>query len=122
MVLTAATIVAFLVLLFNFVATVVLPLKFRDDVIFRGNCDQVSRVNSYLHVAINLLATLLLSASNLGMQLLVAPTRKELDVAHSNKLFLDIGVPSFTNLRHISWKRAILWLLLTGTSLPLHFL
>ncbi|KAI4194980.1 MAG: hypothetical protein LQ350_007467 [Teloschistes chrysophthalmus] len=56
------------------------------------------------------------------MQHLAAPIRKEIDEAHGNYIWLDIGVPSFRNLWHISMKRRIVILLLAVTSIPLHFL
>lgn len=56
------------------------------------------------------------------MQLLVSPTRREVDQAHSNKSWVDIGVPSVRNLRFISFKRVVLWSLLALSSIPLHLL
>ena len=56
------------------------------------------------------------------MQCLVAPTRKEADAAHSKAIWLDIGVPSVKNLRHISLKMVVLWWLLVISTMPLHLL
>ena len=56
------------------------------------------------------------------MQCLVAPSRKEVDIAHSKGIGLDIGVPSVRNLRHISRCRVFLWLALGLSTLPLHLL
>ncbi|KAL8663032.1 MAG: hypothetical protein Q9168_008159 [Polycauliona sp. 1 TL-2023] len=55
------------------------------------------------------------------MQLLASPTRQELDEAHSQYCWLDIGTPSFRNFRHISMKRRVAIALLAATSVPLHF-
>jgi hypothetical protein len=71
---------------------------------------------------INALSTILLSASNYTMQCLSAPTRSEVDDAHSTGKWLDIGVPSVRNLGRIARKRVILWWLLGASSLPLHLL
>ena len=90
--------------------------------LWHGDCTVVKRANSLAHVVINVLSTLLFGASNLTLQLLVAPTRQELDQAHARGTWLDIGVPSFRNLRSISRSRAILWSLLAMTSIPIHFL
>lgn len=87
-----------------------------------GDCDRVKNLNSWIHIAINVLSTVLLSGSNYTMQCLSAPTREEIDKAHAMKHWLDIGVPSFRNLRYISRRRTILWGLLAITSLPLHLL
>lgn len=35
---------------------------------------------------------------------------------------MDIGILSVRNLRGVSWKRSILWFLLTMSSIPLHLL
>lgn len=79
-------------------------------------------MNSYLHFAINLLSTILLSSSNYCMQCLSAPTRKEVNTAHAKGVWLDIGIPSMRNLRYIDRRRVILWGLLGLSSLPLHLL
>lgn len=90
--------------------------------LYHGDCAFVKRVNALAHIVINVLGTLLLGASNLTLQLLVAPTRKEVDEAHANGTWLDIGVPSFRNLWGISRLRVTLWCLLAVTSIPIHFL
>ena len=75
-----------------------------------------------MHVAINVLSTLLLGASNYSMQCLSSPTRREVDKAHSQGIWLDIGVPSVRNLRKLSTTRIVLWWLLAISSIPLHLL
>ncbi|KAF1848866.1 uncharacterized protein K460DRAFT_364812 [Cucurbitaria berberidis CBS 394.84] len=91
-------------------------------VFFEGDCERVKRLNSALHVLINVLSTILLSGSNYCMQCLSAPTRKEIDRAHGNAggTWLDIGVPGVRNIKHISRRRQALWSLLALSSLPLH--
>lgn len=125
-VLSACSIVAFLVLLVNFATTVYFKTKWKTigdlGTIFRGECSRSHQLSSRLHVIINVLSTTLLAASNLCMQLLAAPTRKEIDEAHGNFVWLDIGVPSFRNLKHISRRRSMSILLLATSSIPLHFL
>jgi len=54
------------------------------------------------------------------MQLLSAPTRKNVDRAHSQGIWLDIGIPSLRNLRFSSWLKRSLWFLLALSSIPLH--
>jgi len=90
--------------------------------LYEGNCDKVRRVNIGLHLIINLLSSLLLSASNHGMQYLSAPTREEVDRAHAKRSWLNIGVMSVSNIGSISGKRVLLWLTLAVSSLPLHLL
>jgi hypothetical protein len=87
-----------------------------------GECGRIKSLNSRLHVVINILGTILLSGSNYCMQCLSAPTRGEVDKAHSVRKWLDIGVPSVRNLRHINRRRAVLWFFLGVSSVPLHLL
>ena len=54
------------------------------------------------------------------MQCLCSPSREDIDRAHSVKNWLDIGVPSFRNLRQIPKRRQLLWFGLALSSLPLH--
>jgi hypothetical protein len=90
--------------------------------LFRGDCTFASRLNLGLHIAINVISTMLLSASNLCMQLLLAPTRAMIDKAHAQKRWLDIGIPGFHNFRHATLKKRAVWVVLAISSLPLHFL
>lgn len=90
--------------------------------LYQGDCATIKRAVTWAHVVINVLGTVLLGASNLTLQLLVAPTRKEVDAAHAKGTWLDIGVPSLRNLRHIGRLRAMLWGLLAITSIPIIFL
>ena len=77
-------------------------------------------LNFWLHMVINILSTSLLGASNYSMQCLSAPTRRDIDKAHSKRTWLDIGIPSYRNLAGISRLRLGLWCLLALSSIPLH--
>jgi hypothetical protein len=90
--------------------------------IFQGDCNTVRKYDSALHGAINALSTLLLGASNYCMQILVAPTRQEVDRAHAVRSWLDIGVPSIRNFRRVNWKRGIGWVILALSSSTLHLM
>lgn len=92
------------------------------QILFEGDCHTAAKLNTVIHIIINALSTILLSASNFCMQYLSAPTRKEVDRAHANGLRLDIGILSPRNLRRIAKKRLILWGVLGASSLPLHLL
>ncbi|KAL4864026.1 hypothetical protein BDV12DRAFT_201528 [Aspergillus spectabilis] len=70
--------------------------------LYQGNCTKVEAMGSGLHLVVNVLSTAILGASNYCMQILVAPTRNEVDRAHASKHSLDIGIPSFWNLLRIS--------------------
>lgn len=87
-----------------------------------GDCGRIKTLNRGLHIFINILSTILLSGSNYCMQCLSAPTRADVDQAHATRIWLDVGVPSIRNLKHISRRRLWLWLLLGLSSVPLHLL
>lgn len=88
--------------------------------IYLGSCAKAQRLDIWLHLLINVLSTLLLGASNFCMQLLVAPTRHEVDKAHEKSFWLDIGTPSVRNLRKIARVRVLTWLCLGFSSALLH--
>ena len=88
--------------------------------IYTGDCGVVKRWNTILHLFINLLSTCLLAASSFTMQCLASPTRSEVDKMHAKRRWMDIGLPSLRNIRHIKKKKAALWLALCLSTLPLH--
>lgn len=87
-----------------------------------GDCGNIRAGNIVVHLLINVLSTVLLAGSNFCMQILSAPTRREVDKAHARGKWLDIGVPSVRNWTSVSWTSRTLWLLLGVSSIPLHFL
>ncbi|KAF2832511.1 hypothetical protein CC86DRAFT_366289 [Ophiobolus disseminans] len=111
-----ATIVFFI----NLVVTIWGSTQKQSGVLLEGDCNRVKNLNTSLHVLINVLSTILLSGSNYCMQCLSAPTRSEVDTAHAQGKWLDIGIPSIRNVKHLSRQRIQLWILLALTSLPLH--
>jgi hypothetical protein len=101
------------------------PYKKLDGAIgtlYEGSCAKTRHLNVWIHLLVNVLSTLLLGASNYCMQVLSAPNREELVRAHGRRIWLHIGVPSLRNLRHIGRPRAVLWLILFLSSMPLHLL
>jgi len=71
---------------------------------------------------INILSTLLLGASNNCVQLLLAPTRKDIGDAHAAGRYLDVGVSSVRNVMAVSHWRKGLCAGLFLSSIPLHLL
>ena len=94
---------AIVVLLINVLLCIVASAKHNVAGTFAtlqdGDCSETKRLDLWLHLLINILSTLLLGASNYSMQCLSAPTRQDLDQAHRNDSWMDIGVPSMRNLR-----------------------
>lgn len=115
-----------LVLIANLILTI-LPISKGSTTngigtIYEGDCGSIRKWNTVLHLGINILSTILLSASNFCMQLLVAPIRSEIDRAHGEQAWMDIGIPSLRNLGYINWKRKVVWVLLALSSGTLHLL
>ncbi|KAL8991876.1 MAG: hypothetical protein Q9169_007572 [Polycauliona sp. 2 TL-2023] len=88
--------------------------------IYDGSCPSTKKISLWSHLAINVLSTAMLSASNYCMQCLSAPTRPDIDRAHERHIFLNVGVQSVRNLLHISRAKFFLWFLLALSSIPLH--
>ncbi|THX14844.1 hypothetical protein D6D17_03147 [Aureobasidium pullulans] len=123
---TSAAALATLSLALNLIATVLIARhsKFTAGIssIYTGNCKMVEKYDTWIHLAINVISTALLSGSNYCMQVLCAPNRKEVDDAHARKRYMDIGVPSLRNLTLIRKEKLLLWCLLGLSSLPLHLM
>ncbi|ORY65171.1 uncharacterized protein BCR38DRAFT_432055 [Pseudomassariella vexata] len=120
-----------LVLVFNLAISILSSVNPRIDGItaqhglstfYEGSCSTSKTVSIVTHLLLNILATILLGASNYCMQILVSPTRAEVDRAHAMQRWLRIGVPNIQNLPYIHWTRVMLWVLLGISSLPLHLL
>jgi hypothetical protein len=112
------------VLILNVILTIwgALRSKGNNGHIFEGDCTTAKHHNMGLHIVINVLSTLMLGASNYSMQCLSAPTRQDIDKAHREGRWLDIGVQSLKNLRWTQRWKWMVWCLLGLSSLPLHLL
>lgn len=93
-----------------------------EHILYQGNCGVAAKLNTILHLLINALSTILLGSCNYCMQCLSAPTREELDKAHSKGKWLHIGILSARNLANISWTRVLLWCILGISTVPIHLL
>lgn len=121
-------ILVFLVLLVLIISHVYLWTTSGDlfgyHIIHSGRCagNGVGRLNTLLHLIINILSTLVLASTNFFMQVLNAPSRAELDSAHEKGFWLDIGVPSPRNAFRVGRFKTIMWLLFFLSSIPIHLL
>ncbi len=119
-------ILAAAVLLLNLCLTIWAAIRFGVNnglgTIHNGSCHITKTMSVLLHLAINTLSTMLLGASNYCMQILSSPTRAEVDRAHAERRWLDIGLPSIRNLRKIAPFRVLLWWCLGLSSVPLHLM
>lgn len=120
---------AFSVCLVNIIITAWAMRRYSVDpetklgTIYQGNCEITKRLSLWMHGVINVLSTALLAASNYTMQCLLSPTRKDIDAAHKEGRWLDIGVPlSSKNFNKLSKLHKLLWIILWLSSMPLHLL
>jgi hypothetical protein len=129
--LSCGCLVAALTFFISLGATIYIPLRSipmagsqqpLHPLLFLGRCSHAAKINTYVHFMINTLSTLILISSNMFMQLLLAPTRDQIDKAHHDNRSLDIGIVSLRNLFIISKCNRVVWLCLAMTSLPLHLL
>lgn len=115
------------VLLTNLLLVVIIAAKSPTNdgiaTVYEGDCKVVTYWSTGLHVLINILSSALLAASNYTMQCLAAPSRKEIEHAHCQGDWLDIGLPSLHNMIHgyLPTRRVVTWWMLCLSSLPIHF-
>lgn len=91
-----------------------------NSVFWSGPCDTASTVNLILHLVLNIASTAILASSKFFMQVVSSPSRREVDVAHERKRWIDIRVLSLRNLRYVSGFKATVWTLFMLTSVPIH--
>jgi hypothetical protein len=124
--LRAFTFVAFVVLIINILWLVYAKIKYGIvdgyGTIRKGECSEVKRLNTWLHLIINILSTLLLTGSNAFMACYSCPSREEVDQAHAKRKSVHIGVLSFGNMTGIAKRKSLVVLLLALSSVPFHLL
>ncbi|KAM0424611.1 hypothetical protein ACHAPT_010137 [Fusarium lateritium] len=76
--------------------------------LMEGNSTQVEGIGRGILAVVNVFAIILVAGANYVFQILSSPTRAEVDSAHENRKWLDIGIPSLRNLSLISPTRATL--------------
>jgi hypothetical protein len=91
-------------------------------VVFTGSCAKTSKILAAVELLINILSTLLLAASNNCAQLLISPTRTEVDRAHEQGVWIHVGPANARNFWWIKKWRIAVWALLFASSVPLHLL
>ncbi|OIW32319.1 hypothetical protein CONLIGDRAFT_642048 [Coniochaeta ligniaria NRRL 30616] len=94
----------------------------RTSLLFKGDCQLSSRYNTWLHLAINTISSGVLASSNFFMQVMVAPTREDIDKAHARSRWVEIGVQSWRNLVYVPKRNAFYWALFAISSVPLHLI
>ncbi|KAI1738391.1 hypothetical protein F4680DRAFT_426010 [Xylaria scruposa] len=92
--------------------------------LYTSSCGQMRIINTVVHLFINICSSLVLFSCSFCVQCLVAPTRTEISKAHKVGDWLEIGTPSYHNLRgnRIDARRKFLAIGIFLGSLPLHLL
>lgn len=93
---------------------------YQASIFFDGDCERADSINVCLHLLLNIASAGILASSNYFMQVLISPTRAEVDGAHLRRHWLHIGTPSLQNLRYVSKTKRRLWFCFFVTSIPIH--
>lgn len=106
-----------LILIVGFVALIILAARRNfvdggESAVYSGSCGTASSLDWGAHALINVFTVVLVAGANYVFQVLSSPTRPELAVAHDRRKWLDIGIPSIRNFRHISGGRVFLSLVI----------
>lgn len=95
-----------------------------SGLLYQGKCDRVRSMAVWLLLPLNIAATVLIGTSNYIMQVMAAPDRREINLAHRFAQPIAIGGIRFQDLR--SWRggsrRRAIWWVLAISSLPIHLL
>ncbi|KAI1211594.1 uncharacterized protein F4807DRAFT_395650 [Annulohypoxylon truncatum] len=78
-----------------------------ESAIYTGDCTTADHINYGIHIVVSVCGIAILSGANYVFQILSSPTRREVTVAHENKRWLDVGIPSIRNFKHISSFRVV---------------
>ncbi|EEA25403.1 hypothetical protein TMatcc_006373 [Talaromyces marneffei ATCC 18224] len=97
-------------------------VAFGSNILYEGSCTTAKDLKIVIHLAINIFSLILTATSSLSGNILMSPSRADLDRAHSGSNWLTIGVFSLRNLRNLQWPHRLTWIVLTGTSLIVQFI
>lgn len=86
---------------------------------YEGDCKQTKTLATGLHIMINILGTALVATSSYCCQVLMAPTRENVDYAHAHRIWLPIGTFDLKQLNLLPWRRKSVWYLLFLTSIAI---
>ncbi|CAG8907840.1 unnamed protein product [Penicillium egyptiacum] len=91
-------------------------------VIYEGTCHQANQIATGLHILVNIIVLTLTATSSYCNQVLAAPSRARIDIAHAQRVWVSIGSSSFTNVWYAPLWRKTLWPLVLGTPLPVQMI
>lgn len=97
-------------------------VAFGSNILYEGSCTTAKDLKIGIHLIINLLSVILTATSSFSSNILMSPSRTDVDRAHSQRNWLTIGVFSMRNLKSLRWPHRMMWVLLTGTSIIVQFM
>jgi hypothetical protein len=97
-------------------------VAFGSNILYEGSCTTAKDMKIGIHLIINLFSVVLTATSSFSSNILMSPSRMDVDRAHSERNWLTIGVFSMRNLRSLRWPHQMMWVVLTGTSLIIQFM
>jgi hypothetical protein len=92
-------------------------LSFGSISLYQGSCSTTQEMKIGLHLLINVLGVTMTATSSYCCAILMAPSRTDVDKAHSKGTWLSIGVSSWRNFRNLRKSSQALWSLLLLTSI-----
>ncbi|KAI2467522.1 hypothetical protein F4781DRAFT_307057 [Annulohypoxylon bovei var. microspora] len=105
------TLISFIILLVGIICLILVIAEAKilsgESAIYSGDCTTAEHISYGIHIVISVCGVAILCGANYVFQILSSPTRREVTVAHENKQWLDIGIPSIRNFIHISGFRAV---------------
>lgn len=97
-------------------------VAFGSNILYEGSCTTAKDMKIGIHLIINLFSVILTATSSFSSNILMSPSRTDVDRAHSERKWLTIGVLSIRNLRSLRWPHRTMWVVLTSTSLIVQFM
>lgn len=92
-------------------------LGFATITLYHGSCSTTQRMKIGFHLLINIFSVASIATSSYCCAILMAPSRTDIDTAHSNGNWLSIGVSSWRNFRNLKGSSRALWTWLLFTSI-----
>nr|ADO29932.1 hypothetical protein PP110 [Penicillium paxilli] len=92
-------------------------LGFGSIVLHQGSCPATQKTKIGLHLLINVLSVVMSATSSYCCTILMAPSRTDIDKAHSKGTWLSVGVASWRNFRNLKRSSQALWSILLLTTI-----
>jgi hypothetical protein len=78
-----------------------------ETMIYTGACSTADHISWGIHAVVGVFTVVLLAGANYAFQVLSSPTRSDVDVAHSNRKWVRVGILSVRNLFQVEKRRGL---------------